>query len=108
MSEIILRLKSETQSFDYNFHNGVHSSAGLYSFWLRSKCIYVGMSMNMQRRIEQHSHDESNPQLRQYFETYPNEIKISFVYVDSTEPKIRNIESEIISRFHPDANTQGI
>ena len=108
ISEIMSQLKSETKSFDYNFHTNVDSYSGLYSFWLRDKCIYVGMSTNLQKRIEQHSHDESNSKLKKYFETYPNEIKISFVYLSNTETEIRHIESKIISEFYPDANTQGI
>lgn len=107
-TEIISELESKTKSFDYNFHSNVHSHAGLYSFWLRGKCIYVGMSMNLQRRIEQHSHDETNLKLKTYFETYPYEIKISFVYLTYTESKIKLIESKIISELYPDANTLGI
>jgi len=108
IAEIISRLKSETSPFDYNFHNGVEDHAGLYSIWLRGTCIYVGMSMNLHRRVEEHSHDEDNPKLRQYFKTYPNEIRISFVYVPETESKIKSMESEIISRLYPDGNRQGI
>ena len=108
MSEITTSLRSKTSPFEYNFHNSVHNSSGLYSFWLRGKCIYVGMSMNLQKRIEQHSHDETNVKLKKYFEIYPNEIRISFVYLPYTEARIRNIESIIISSFYPDANTQGI
>ena len=108
MSVIMSELESGARPFDYNFHSNVGNHAGLYSFWLRGRCIYVGMSMDLQKRIAQHSRDEANPKLREYFEGYPKEIEISFVYLDRSEDEIRSMESQIISGVRPLANVAGV
>ncbi len=108
MSKIISELVSEKFPFDYNFHNNINHTGGLYCFWLRDTCIYVGMSENLHNRIAQHSHQEDNSKLIELFNAYSKEIKISFIYLNLSANKLRNIESEAILKLHPIANRQGI
>ena len=107
-SNIISQLRLHKSSFDYNFPSHVNNSSGLYCFWLRTSCLYVGMSEDLQRRISQHIHAEDNPQLATYFRSYPNEIKISFVYLNVSASELRRIELELIQEFNPETNRQGI
>ena len=106
--EIVSQLMLKKIPFDYDFHNHLNNSSGLYCFWLRNSCLYVGMSEDLKRRIAQHSHKEDNPELIKYFRTCPDEIKISIVYLNLTTNKLRDIESRAILELHPVANRQGI
>lgn len=108
VSEIISRLVSDKKPFDFGFHNNVHASPGLYCFWLRNTCIYVGMSEDLQKRMIQHSHTEGNPELDNYFTTYPDEIQVSLIYLNYPATKLRRIESQAITKLRPLANRQGI
>lgn len=108
ISDILSTLGSQKRTFNYDFANQMNSSAGLYCFWLRGRCLYVGMSENLQRRITEHIRIEDNPQLLAHFKAYPNEIKISFVYLDLPANKLRNMESAIIQKLRPIANREGV
>lgn len=106
--DIMSRLVSEKKSFAYDFHNQITNSRGLYCFWLRDSCLYVGMSEDLQRRIAEHSHAEDNPLLIKYFKAYSNEIKISFIYLDFSTDKLKHIESKVILELRPMANRKGL
>ncbi len=89
---------------DFMFCNQIRRSPGLYSFWLRGRCLYVGMSDDLQRRILQHTHNETNPELAKYFDVYKNEIKISLAYLSCTKAELLNRERYAIDQLRPIAN----
>lgn len=102
--DFINALRSELRPFDYMFHEQVLNTAGLYSFWLRKMCLYVGMSMDLRRRIEEHSRSEPNIRFRGYINHYPNEIMISIVYLNYDESMLRKLETKAIRQLHPITN----
>ena len=93
--------------FDYLFCNQVRPAGGVYAFWLRDECLYVGMSGDLRRRIGQHSTCEDNPELAGYFRACPGEIQISLEYLACPVPEMRRIERDLIRGLHPVANRQG-
>ena len=104
VSDVINALRSELRPFDYMFHEQVLNTAGLYSFWLREICLYVGMSTELRRRIEEHARNEPNIGLRGYINAYPNEIMISIVYLNYDEDMLRKLETKAIGDLCPITN----
>lgn len=93
--------------FGYMSSEHTDESPGLYSFWVRGTCLYVGMSMNIRRRLRQHCESEDNGRLREYFEAYGTEIRFAVMYHHGiTEPRLRRLESRAIRAMRPLANRQ--
>ena len=107
MSDIVSELSKGVVSFGYNSPDQVDAASGLYCFWVRGKCLYVGMSANLQRRLRQHCTIEDNPTLKNYFNVYRNEINMSLAYKNTSESELRTLESYAISQLHPIANRIG-
>ena len=93
--------------FGYASYERVAETPGLYCFWIRGACLYVGMSGNLKRRLQQHCTAEDNPILRDHFRVYSGEVEISIVYRDVSADELRKIESRAISKLHPIANRSG-
>ena len=107
MSEIESSLRKERIPFGYRRYEHVDESPGLYSFWARDTCLYVGMSMNLRNRLEQHCINESNPELKEFFETYNTEITFSVECVDVSEKELQRIEAVTIRAMQPLTNRIG-
>lgn len=101
MSDVIDRLRLDTVPFGYEHHEVVPAEPGLYSFWLRERCLYVGMSDNLKRRIREHESNETNTDLAGYFDEFHDQIKISVVPMRGD---LRRMESEAIRDLHPVTN----
>ena len=80
MSETARRLEAGPVPFGRGSHKVVDPLPGLYAFWVRGACLYVGMTANLERRILEHETAEDNPALGRYFGAYPGEIKVSIAY----------------------------
>ena len=104
VSDVVEGLRTGQRLFDSMFYNQVMDSPGLYSFWLRGRCLYVGMSIDLKRRIGEHCTDETNISLRNYLKSYPNEIMISFVYRNSDPARLRRMEADAIKKLNPISN----
>ena len=107
MSEIADALRNSRVPFDSRSHERIDASPGLYAFWLRGTCLYVGMSEDLKRRIYQHATSEDNLELAHHFETYPYEIEISVVYKDIDSAILHRLELDTISALRPTDNIQG-
>ena len=109
VSDIIDRLSSENRAaFGYLFYDSIDELPGLYCFWVRGRCLYVGMSTNLKRRLKQHCESEDNERLADYFNTYNGEIVVSVVYKEgTTETSLRRLELEAIKAMNPIVNVQG-
>ena len=107
VSNISSELANSLVPFGYNSYEYVDESPGLYCFWVRGTCLYVGMSTNLKRRLQQHCMTEDNPILKDHFRSYSNEIKLSFVYRDVLVDELRRYESQAISKLRPIANRSG-
>ena len=109
-SEVVNLAKklSRTKPFDYNYHNRIGENApGLYSFWVRGCCLYVGQSMDMKTRLWQHRKDETNSNLARYRRAFPEEIEISHVILDNVDKKtLEDIEARVICHMDPKTNIQ--
>ena len=97
-----------TKPFDYNYHNKVGVGVrGLYSFWLRGCCLYVGRSIDIRRRLWEHRTNEANPILDKYRRAFSREIEVSHVPLkDITEPILSDIEAKVIRAMSPKTNRQ--
>lgn len=104
VSDIVSKLSKCTIQFGYRSYEQVDESSGIYCFWVRGVCLYIGMSTNLKQRLEQHCKSEVNPILKNYFETYENEISLSLAYENVSENELFRIESHAISAMHPIAN----
>lgn len=108
MSDIVGRLSAHPRLFGRMSYESVDESPGLYCFWVRGRCLYVGMSStSLKRRLKEHCEAEDNELLSEYFETYGEDIEIVIVYSDAPEQSIRELESEAIRKLYPLANRQG-
>ena len=101
MSDVNDRLRHGTVPFGYGYFETVPEEPGLYSFWLRGRCLYVGMSDNLQRRMRDHESREANAELARYFGDFPREIEVSAVPVRGD---LRRLESDAIRDLHPVTN----
>ena len=94
--------------FGRQFHENVDEVQGLYAFWVRGACLYVGMSMNLKSRMQQHCEMETNPKIIENYDAYGGEIDVSLLYLEGyCEEQLRILESEAIRKFNPIANRQG-
>ena len=103
MSEIASRLRRGLEPFGYG-RQTAPASPGLYSFWLRGTCLYVGQSADLQRRIREHSVAEANDRLAAFFRAYAGEIEISTARTDGS---LLELEAEAIRELRPLANATG-
>ena len=107
MSDIVSELSRNSVPLGYNSPEQVDETPGLYCFWVRGKCLYAGMSINLRRRLRQHCTVEDNPILKDHFEAYGDEIRLSLVYKNASESTLRMLESYAILKLHPIANRDG-
>lgn len=107
MSDIASKLASDLVQLGYTYYEHVDESPGLYCFWIRGTCLYVGMSTNLKRRLQQHCSAEDNPILKDHFRSYSNEIKLSLVYRNASVDELRRLELQAISKLRPIANRSG-
>ena len=109
MSDVVSRLSDHPTQFGSMFYESVDESPGLYSFWVRGVCLYVGKSMNLKRRLREHCEAEDNMLIRENFEVYGTEIKVVIAHYEGISEKyLYELESEAIRRMKPLANRQGM
>ena len=106
MSDIANHLEADLVPFGHGCHAVLEATPGLYAFWLRGTCLYVGMTENLERRISQHEAAECNTALRRYFCKFAGEIKMSIVYVRADIHRLRDLESESIATLRPVTNAK--
>ena len=80
VGRVISKLKRYVP-LDYNYENRVlPGTRGLYSFWLRGCCIYVGKSLNISNRLREHrSAMTANNELAAHFGAFTELIDVSYV-----------------------------
>ena len=99
-------LKSDIQPFNRKFDSALdRGTAGLYAFWLGRRCLYVGMSKDIRRRLHEHRVQEHNAKLKRYFIAFTLDIDASLVNLgDLSENEIRRLEQAAIHKLRPAAN----
>ena len=108
MYDIASRLAKDPVPFGYRSYEHVAETPGLYCFWIRRACLYVGMSTNLKRRLQQHCTAEDNPILKDHFRVYSSEVRLSLAYRNVPVDELRKLESQAISKLHPIANRSGM
>ena len=105
VGRVISKLKRYVP-LDYNYENRVlPGTRGLYSFWLRGCCIYVGKSLNISNRLREHRRDEANKELAAHFRAFREEIDVSYVDLeDITDELLSQIEVDVIRSMKPKDN----
>ena len=90
----------------YGYHNRLPNNLrGLYAFWLRGCCIYVGKSIDIKSRLRTHRHNTTNPDLEEYFYAFGDEIRISYVVFDDiTDGLLSHMEQQVVQAMQPKAN----
>ncbi len=103
---VINALRTRRCAFTYNYHNRVSiGECGLYSFWCRSRCLYVGMSTNLHQRMLSHRLREHNAMLAKYFRAFPQNIEVSYVALgDKSGIELRCLERKAIRFLRPATN----
>lgn len=101
-------LRHRRRPFTRGFDFGIGSSErGVYAFWLRSSCLYVGMSTHLRQRIYQHRMQEHNELLSRYFKAFWSDIEASFVPLSGqSEAALRSTEQAVIRMLRPRTNRQ--
>jgi excinuclease UvrABC nuclease subunit len=78
---------------------------GVYAFWFRDRCLYVGKAQDqpLVERLKQHWQSCHNQALRQWLIAKPVEIKF-ITKVISDRSRIPSFERFYIHRFQPITN----
>lgn len=106
ISCVIAGLRVRRRPFTYNYHNQVSENArGLYAFWARGMCLYVGMSENIGTRMYQHRMNEHNRELDRYFSAFAREIEVAYIQMQGkTRKQLQQLEHKAICNLRPIAN----
>ncbi len=105
-AEVTEALRRRRRPFTYRFDQRIDDGvSGLYAFWLGPSCLYVGMSMDISRRLHQHRIQEHNHLLSQYFRAWWNDIEASYVALSRRHPhELQRFERSLIKRLRPLTN----
>ena len=97
-------LRTQQQVFDFGFQYRVDSGlGGLYAFWLSGgACLYVGMTIDIRRRMGEHRTDTHNSHLQQYFSAFYGEIMVSYVALPGySEAELKAMEDKAKGKLRP-------
>lgn len=107
LSCVLGTLRTRREGFDYTYHDRVSPGlTGLYAFWLDDgACLYVGKSTNISNRLRRHKTREDNDRLKQWFNSFPFDIQVSYIG-KSGEPgnEIASLEERAIHVLRPLTN----
>lgn len=100
-------MRSDKESFLYgNIEKIPQSDKGVYAFWHRRRCIYVGKSdQSIRERLRQHWNGETNQKLRRWINALGKDLDICYLRIQSKH-QIDRIERHFIKRWDPETNTQ--
>ena len=80
-------------------------TSGVYAFWFRDYCIYVGKAadQSLRKRLKTHWEKSHNAELTNWIKAKPGELRISFRTLDGSKA-IARFEKFYIRRFNPLTN----
>lgn len=78
---------------------------GIYGFWFKRRCIYVGKAAEqpIAIRLVQHWKGSHNQLLRNWIEAKGKELKIAYKYIPEIA-KIDILERYCINKYQPETN----
>ena len=82
---------------------------GLYGFWFRRRCLYVGQAkgQTIAERLKQHWRHPHNKYLSDWIKADASKIQISYLIIDRLS-EIDFLERHYISKFQPITNKHHI
>ena len=79
----------------------VPSASGIYMFWSKKFCLYVGKADNLCERLLSHWLRSHNPELNMWIKARGTDLCVTYRLVDSN---LQNAEQELIDRLSPHLN----
>ena len=78
---------------------------GVYGFWYRKRCIYVGKAEKqpIARRLKQHWRGSHNPDLANWVRAKGSQLRVGYILVEK-ESEIDDLEKQYIKQFQPLTN----
>lgn len=81
------------------------NARGVYAFWRGKTCLYVGETIHFPRRMDEHRDRTHNPKLYQWFQSFPDNIEVSFVRIEDADKRLlQRVEAQVIRCLNPDTN----
>lgn len=84
------------------------SDRGLYCFWHRFRCLYVGRSKNLRERMAEHMRGDGDPGLAGYVREHEGEITVSCSRLGCSDWFIRIAEIFAILKLKPKFNDRHV
>jgi len=81
--------------------SSIPKSSGLYMFWSKKFCLYVGKADNLCERLLSHWLRSHNPELNLWIKARGTDLCITYNLVDGN---LQNAEQELIDRLSPHLN----
>lgn len=88
--------------FTYQNIESVPRDPGIYTFWFKQRCLYVGRSKDLHGRLTQHWRGSHNRTLRLWIDGYRPDLL--FDYRLTPQIRLPAVEESLIQRLHPEAN----
>lgn len=103
---VVKLLCSCRRPFNYALESRIgRNVSGLYAFWLGQRCLYVGMSMQLVRRLHQHRMQEHNEVLARFMSAFWRDIEMSYVQLTGcSKTDIHKLERSAIRALKPRTN----
>jgi excinuclease UvrABC nuclease subunit len=79
----------------------IPAESGIYMFWSKKFCLYVGKADNLRERLISHWGKSHNPDLRLWIKAHGADLCITFKTIDEN---LQNAEQELIDRLSPHLN----
>jgi excinuclease UvrABC nuclease subunit len=80
----------------------VPETSGIYFFWSRKFCIYVGQATNLRERLMSHWSNSHNDDLNKWLRCPANTLCINFEI--ENKKKLFEVEQLFIDRYQPHLN----
>lgn len=103
---VAMDLRATRQPFRRGYEECIHSPIrGIYAFWQGPLCLYIGMSIDIARRLRHHRLQEHNEALEKRLRAYWRDVDASHVVLPHYDERcLRAIESALIDTLQPRTN----
>lgn len=78
-------------------------AAGVYGFWFRRECIYIGLASNLRSRLLQHWAGSHNDGLKDWMRAKKADLHFNYKVAGPADD-IKQMERFFIQRFSPRTN----
>jgi excinuclease UvrABC nuclease subunit len=78
-------------------------AGGVYGFWYRKDCVYIGLAVNLRSRLKQHWSGSHNDGLKDWMKAKKSDLQFNYK-IARPEDDIKLMERFFIKRFSPKTN----